>query len=174
MVKSKDKTDELAKKVNLVKDQVQGWCSKVIQKVDQQFGENISAHEHNKSLAFLFEKIGEAVCKQLEQIIAEESEDERGYITAKDFMNDFATDEFLNKNIRVRPLSGVTRGDDDGKTNDPYNKSLNDHYNGGADEDEKFAQMKIIEMEEQRREIKLKKEQYLKKKQMEEEKMAKK
>ncbi len=33
--KSKEKTDELSKKVNLVKDQVQGWCSKVIQKVDQ-------------------------------------------------------------------------------------------------------------------------------------------
>ena len=172
--KSKEKSDELAKKVNLVKDQVQGWCSKVIQKVDQQFGENISAHEHNKSLAFLFEKISEAVCKQLEQIIAEESEDERGYITAKDFMNDFATDEFLNKNIRVRPLSGVTRGDDDAKTNDPYSKSLNDHYNGGADDDKKQEQMKIIEMEEQRREIKLKKEMYLKKKQLEEEKLAKK
>lgn len=41
-------------------------------------------------------------------------------------MNDFATEEFLNKNIRVRPLSGVTRGEDDGKTND-YNRSLQDH-----------------------------------------------
>lgn len=28
-------------------------------------------------------------------------------------MNDFATDEFLNKNIRVRPQSGITRGDQD-------------------------------------------------------------
>ena len=47
----------------------------------------------------------------------EEDEEERGYITAKDFMNDFATEEFLNKNIRVRPISGVTRGDiDDTKT----------------------------------------------------------
>ena len=64
--KEKEKSDELYKKVNLVRDQVQGWCSKVIQKVDQQFGENITAHEHNKSLAFLFEKISEAVCKQLE------------------------------------------------------------------------------------------------------------
>jgi len=53
----------------------------------------------------------------------EEDEEDRGYITAKDFMNDFATEEFLSKNIRVRPLSGVTRGDDDGRTND-YNKSL--------------------------------------------------
>ena len=88
-------------------------------------------------------------------------------------MNDFATDEFLNKNIRVRPPSGMTRGDDDGKTNDPYNKSLNDHY-GGVDEDEKQDQMKVLEMEEQRRELKARKEAYMKKKQMEEEKLAKK
>lgn len=138
LTKNKEKSEELCKKVDLVYDQVKGWCSKVIQKVDQQFGENISAHEHQKSLAYLFEKISEAVCKQLEQIIAEEDDEERGYITAKDFMNDFATEEFLNKNIRVRPLSGVTRGDDDGKTNDPYNKSLNDPYGNNADEDEKF------------------------------------
>jgi len=63
-------------------------------------------------------------------------------------MNDFATEEFLSKNIRVRPLSGVTRGDEDGRTNDPYSKSLNDPYGQNADDDEKFAQMKIIEMEE--------------------------
>ena len=42
-------------------------------------------------------------------------------------MNDFATEEFLSKNIRVRPLSGVTRGDDDGRTND-FNRSLQDNY----------------------------------------------
>jgi len=57
MVLGKDKelTDELCKKVNLVNDQVNGWISRVIHKVDQQFRENISAHEHNKSLSFLFE-----------------------------------------------------------------------------------------------------------------------
>jgi len=63
--KNKEKSDELRKKVNLIFDQVQGWSSKVIQKIDQQFGENISAYEHTKTLAFLFEKIAEAVCKQL-------------------------------------------------------------------------------------------------------------
>ena len=172
--KDKEKSDELCKKVNLVYDQVQGWCSKVIQKVDQQFGENITAYEHSKTLAFLFEKISEAVCKQLEQIIAEEDDEDRGYITAKDFMNDFATEEFLSKNIRVRPLSGVTRGDEDGRTNDPYSKSLNDPYGQNADDDEKFAQMKIIEMEEQRREAKQKREEFLRKKANEEEKLAKK
>jgi hypothetical protein len=44
-------------------------------------------------------------------MISEEDDEDRGYITAKDFMNDFATEDFLNKNIRVRPISGVTRND---------------------------------------------------------------
>lgn len=33
--KNKEKSDVLIKKVNLIFDQVQGWSSKVIQKVDQ-------------------------------------------------------------------------------------------------------------------------------------------
>lgn len=69
-------------------------------------------------MVFLFEKIAQALCQQLEHIIQEEDEEERGYITAKDFMNDFATEEFLNKNIRVRPISGVNRNDnEETKTN---------------------------------------------------------
>lgn len=84
---------------------------------------------------------------QLEQIIAEEDDEDRGYITAKDFMNDFATQDFLDKNIRVRPVSGVTRGDDEGKTNDPFNKSM-----GGDDEEdyEKFEQMRKLDLQDQR------------------------
>lgn len=116
-----------------------------------------------------------AVCKQLQQIISEEEEEDRGYITAKDFMNDFATEEFLHKNIRVRPLSNMSRMEgDDGKTNDPYNKSQNELYGAGGDEDEKFQQMKIIEMDEQREHLKARKEAYLLKKRIEEEKLAKK
>lgn len=89
--KEKETADELCRKVNLVYDQVRGWCTKVIQKIDQQFGENISAHVGKKSLAYLFEEIQKAVCKQLETLRVEEDEEDRGFITAKDFMNDFAT-----------------------------------------------------------------------------------
>jgi hypothetical protein len=39
----------------------------------------------------LFEAIADAVCKQLETLKVEEDEEDRGFITAKDFMNDFAT-----------------------------------------------------------------------------------
>jgi hypothetical protein len=89
----------------------------------------------------LFESIAQAVCRQLEQIISEEDDEDRGYITQKDFMNDFMTEDFLNKNIRVRPLSGISRADE-GKTNDIHNKSSNNDPFGNADEDEKFNSMK--------------------------------
>lgn len=61
-------------------------------------------------------------------------------------MNDFATDEFLNKNIRVRPVSGVTKAEDDAKTNVDFS-----HFPGKMDqpdEEEKFNKMINIDMEE--------------------------
>ena len=93
----------------------------------------------------------------------EEDEEDRGYITAKDFMNDFATEEFLTKNIRVRPMSGVTRGDND-ETKTNADQQQNFHYPvksmlmGGdnAEDEEKFNKMMNLEMEEQRKNIKSK------------------
>lgn len=124
-----------------------------------QFNENIQYFEGNKSLDFIFEKISEVVQKQLEQIMADEDEEDRGYITAKDFMNDFATEEFLTKNIRVRPVSGVTRvGDfEETKTNIDYMHYPMKSMIMGADQvedEEKFNKMINLDMEEQRREIK--------------------
>ena len=74
-------------------------------------------------------------------------------------MNDFATDEFLNKNIRVRPISGITRGDQDetktqGETqfvHYPTSKVTNDQ----GDDEEKFNKMINLDMEEQRKNIKV-------------------
>ena len=168
--KDKDKSDELRKKVNLIADQVQGWASKVTQKIDQQFGENINAYGEDKSLAFIFEKIAEAVCMQLTKIINEEDEEERGYITAKDFMNDFCTQEFLDKNIRVRPMSGLSRAEDD-KTNDP-NKGGD--ANADKDDAEKNAHnYQYLDMEEARTLIKENRDKYLQQKRAEEERAKK-
>ena len=104
--------------------------------------------------------------------MAEEEGEDQAYITAKDFMNDFATEEFLSKNIRVRPLSGVTRGDDDGRTND-YNRSMNEQGQN-QDGDAEFNDMREYEMKQVRAETKAKKDAWLKKKQDEEEKLKKK
>ena len=76
-----------------------------------------------------------------------------GYITAKDFMNDFATEEFLTKNIRVRPISGVT-GKEGGDERQSEHVSRNNLIGGlgePTDDEDKFNKMINLEMEEQRK-----------------------
>ena len=88
-------------------------------------------------------------------------------------MNDFATEDFLSKNIRVRPLSGVTRNEDDGKTNNDYNKSSTDPH-GQQDKDEKDHQEFLLLMEDARRQAKAQRDEVLKRRALEEERAAKK
>jgi len=160
--KQLEKAEELNKKVQLVNDQVQGWTARVVQKIDAQYSENISAFLDNKTLNFVFERIGAAVVRQLEQILEEDDEEERGFITVKDFMNDFATEEFLTKNIRVRPVSGVTRGGEmeETKTNVDFAAAIHNPVKSmlmgadGTEDEEKFNKMINIDMEEQRKNIK--------------------
>ena len=51
----------------------------------------------DKSLKIKCEKLMQDICKQLEQIIMEKDDEDRGFITAKDFINDFATEDFIKK-----------------------------------------------------------------------------
>ena len=69
----------------------------------------------------------------------------------KEFMNDFATYEFINKNIRVRPPSGATAVDKDEMKSDLLGKG--NILGGGADtnqmdDEEKYNQIVNIEMEQ--------------------------
>ena len=96
---------------------VRDWLGRVIKKVDQQFGENIGAfNEEEKTMHYRFEKVMQAVLKYLNQIMAEDVDEERGFVTSKDFMNDFATEDFLNKNIRVESSAAHNRQEDEAKT----------------------------------------------------------
>ncbi len=145
----------------------------MIQKVDQQFNQNIGAYTE-KSMAFKFEKLMQAICKQLEQIIMEEDDEDRGFITAKDFMNDFATEDFITKNIRVRPSSGIYRGEaDDAKTqgaNEGYQSKL-----GAGDEadEDKYNDMIKLDLDADRTAVKDRRKQYINRKKEEAEKAKK-
>ena len=93
----------------------------------------------------------QAVCRQLDAVIMEEDDEERGFVTSKDFMNDFATEEFLNKNIRVRPTSGV-KDNDGGDTNkDGQNlASRHDVFGQVQDDEETFNNNEKMELDIQR------------------------
>ena len=71
-------------------------------------------------------------------------------------MNDFATDEFVNKNIRVRPVSGMKDFDE---RSDHVSKNTNvmfqDQVMNNADEADTKGQIDAIhDLNEQRRRIK--------------------
>ena len=106
------------------------------------------------------------VCGQLEKIIEQKQqaipeEDVDDY--AADEMQDFATEDFITKNIRVRPQSGATQGQGD------ESKSLVgvDKSGDGLNDDEKFDRDMIYEMDQQRKHVKTEKETYEKRKQYE-------
>jgi hypothetical protein len=86
----------------------------------------------------------------------EEEENYAEEINQKDFLIDFANDDFINKNIRVRPVSGLTVGERDEQKSEVMgagNRFLADGSNQ-IDEDKKFDDSCNIEMEIQRRTVK--------------------
>lgn len=99
----------------------------------------------------------------------EDADEERGYVTAKDFMNDFATEEFLNKNIRVESTAGHNRaGDDDAKTQDGQpggTVSRHDAFGLNMDEDE----IHKVDIRQDREKIKKRFEDWTLQKKLEEE-----
>ena len=62
-------------------------------------------------LVTMFDAISNCVKSKLEQV-KQEGDEEGAGIDYGEVFTDFATPEFLDKNIRVRPVSGVTHGDD--------------------------------------------------------------
>lgn len=88
-------------------------------------------------------------------------------------MNDFATEEFLTKNIRVRPQSGITGKDDDRQSEHISRNNLMVGLGDPTDDEEKFNQMVNLEMMDQRKKIKQQREELEKKREAEQEKHAK-
>lgn len=88
----------------------------------------------------------------------EEDDEDRGVITAKDFMNDFATEDFIAKNMRVRPTSGVTRGGDNDETKTQGGGDAGFSRMGGVDgnvdDEEKFNEAVKFELENERKQAK--------------------
>jgi hypothetical protein len=62
---------------------------------------------------------------------------------------DFATEDFINKNIRVRPISGVSKADEtkDGRASN-ISKGGDEHHEDAQDNYNKLA---IYEIENQRK-----------------------
>ena len=159
------------KNINLVCDQVNSWSTKVVNKLNKQLledkGQQIEDVD-NMSLSIVFQNITEVVCDKLQETIQANKEQRERDMAAgiynedgcnEDFDHqfmDFATDEFISKNIRVRPASGAT---EPGTREDRSEIQMKHGYDD-QNEDEKHNQAVVFEMEMQRKEVKQKKELY--------------
>ena len=78
---------------------------------------------------------------------------------AKDFLKDLENEEFFSKNFRVRPVSGATGLNDERQSE---HISRNNLASGSVveptEEEDKVHKMMYLEMEEQRRKIKMMRE----------------
>ena len=157
------------KNIHLVCDQVTDWTTKVSGKLDVHLGTSVGAPTvEPKSMSETFQSITDLVCDQLEKIIEQKKhgvvQEEEGDEFGADDMQDFATEDFITKNIRVRPQSGATTGAqaEESKSLVGVDKSAD-----GQNDEEKFNNDMIYEMKEQRKQVKLQRETYEKKKQYE-------
>jgi len=165
MNKEIEECKDRGQKIEIVTDQIYGWAQKVLQKMIEHFSDgridipdlgDLEKLKSNTVLVELFEKISDTACDQLEQLIADEVSDEDRYITLKDFLNDFASQDFVHKNIRVRPMSARTNADESqrqeygaGGPTRNLGKS-----NDGPKEDQNDVRSMLYEIEQQRKMIK--------------------
>ena len=95
----------------------------------------------------MFESMNTVVCRELEGLKQREDVDEDG-VDYGEVFTDFATPEFLDKNVRVRPISGITHGDDtkDGRQSQ-ISRGMGGMDGGGDDGDMLFNQGAAADLE---------------------------
>jgi len=163
---------EKYKKINIVNDQISGWAKRCYSKFSALTDDSAlqSVPEDIVKVFAAMEMITVGELKSLK----ERADDNP--VEPDDAFIDFATEDFINKNIRVRPISGVTNKDEtrDGRQSNVSRGQAGDENGEAPDNSDNMAK---YEMENQRKLAKKKYNDYqdeLRRKQALEEKKAQK
>ena len=168
MEKELETLNNRRKKIHLVTDQVGGWSSRVVSKLNSQLLGNESPPSKSSvpknSLTSLFDQISDIVIKSIDEItsttsVAAGQAEELSMAMTKDFLKDLENEEFFSKNFRVRPQSGTNNVDQENRSEHISRSNMVTTAPGQepADDEEKFHKMMNLEMEEQRRKMKTQK-----------------
>jgi len=139
-----------------VNDQISGWCKRCYSKFSA-LTDDSSLQRQPDDMVKVFQAMESITVTELSALKTGSSENK---IEPDDaFIDlDFATEDFINKNIRVRPVSGVTNKDEtrDGRQTD---RSGNNEDNEEALEN--YNKLAFYELEMQRKEVKKRAEDFL-------------
>ena len=137
---------ERYRKINLVNDQVSGWSKRVCTKFATMMNEQHLKNEDD--LVKVFERMENITVGELTQMRDKADADP---LEPDDAFIDFATEDFINKNIRVRPISGTTNMQQDKQSQ--ISKNTNQDNEDAIDSYQRLAE---FEMENQRKLVKQK------------------
>lgn len=148
---------EKFKKINIVNDQVSGWAKKVFAKFSTLLGATEPGQLGPQSdIVTIFKGLNTVVVKELDKIIEKQklNEGDDQNMNYGEVFDDFEHKDFTAKNVRVRPISGFTHGDEtrDGRQSN-ISKGNTEGNDEGEDNYNKFA---VLELEDQRKDIKAK------------------
>lgn len=99
--------------------------------------------------------MSQIVVEQLNLLNSQQEEGKQDGVEYGDVFNDFATEDFISKNIRVRPVSGNTAKDE---TKDGRQSNISKGMGGSEGEQEgedNYHKFAVLELEDQRKAIKL-------------------
>jgi len=109
-----------------------------------------SLNDQPKAITDIFAAMEQVTVTELKAL---REKDEANPVEPDDTFIDFATEDFINKNIRVRPISGITG---DGKGDGRQSEISKGHGDEGEDPQDNYNIQALYELDMQRDQIKRK------------------
>lgn len=147
--KEHQRLGERFKGINIVNDQISNWAKRIYKK----FGALTNDDSFNKpptDLVTVFNAMHNVVEHEINAIAQTRTEEEAG-IEYDQVFNDFANEDFVHKNIRVRPVSGLNDETRDGRQSNVSRGGMDD---GKEDGEDRFNQDALLELDTDRKNIK--------------------
>ena len=142
---------EKYKKINIVNDQVSGWAKRVYGKFSS-LTDDPALQKQPEDMVKVFSAMEHITVTELQQLKL--NRDDRAEPDDAFIDLDFATEDFINKNIRVRPISGISKADE---TRDGRASNISKGEHGDTEEaQENYQKLAVYELENQRKTVKKK------------------
>lgn len=139
-LKEHARLQERFKGINIVNDQICNWAKRIYKKFGTLTNDETFTKPPNDLVA-VFSAMNSVVETELTSI-AENRAEEEGGIEYDQVFNDIANEDFVNKNIRVRPVSGMVDETRDGRQSN-VSRGLGDEKEDGEDRFNQDAQLEI-------------------------------
>ena len=153
--------NERKKNMQLINDQVGGWTQRVCGKLSEQL-QGVTIDTAERSVAEIMREIATLAKGQLQNIKQRQATDEEESVVDKDYIGEFANDDYITKNIRVIPMGGLSLDKESEHTSKHFASAMGATGNAADSdvEDAKHNQDAYIQMMEQRNLVKEKRNEW--------------